>query len=381
MRHFDPRLAAPHEGVVVDTNDPQQMNRMKVWVPAVDGDLYNVADLPWVTYVSPLAGQTRNYPAGPGADEGKGLVSYGMVMTPKIGAQVIVSFVYGDPNKRIYVGSFFRDHGNRSLPAGRNSELGAAPLTDTLDPLEPQASNLAAQFGGDLSASEAQTRGVFERQVAQAKTAKDGAEGYQQNVVTPTEATATGDKKRPVYDPQTYALTTPGRHSIIMQDHPTTGRVRIKTAAGHQVILDDANERVYISTARGAVWIELDQDGRLHARADAGVHLSTGGDFEVAAAGAIRLAAGKGVHVQAGAEMSLAACAGLSLSGKGVNLESTAAFNVLAAGSLVQTGSQIHLNGPKAAGATCPTPPAVVPAHEPWKRPASKGARNKNWKP
>ena len=32
------------EGIVVDTNDPQQMGRVKAWVPAIDGDLYEIAE-------------------------------------------------------------------------------------------------------------------------------------------------------------------------------------------------------------------------------------------------------------------------------------------------------------------------------------------------
>jgi hypothetical protein len=50
-------------------------------------------------------------------------------------------------------------------------------------------------------------------------------------------------------------------------------------------------------------------------------------------------------------------------------------------------GRRIDLNGPvplAAAAAQCATPaeaPSVVPGHEPWKRPATKAQRNKNWKP
>ena len=62
------------EGVVVDTSDPQQMGRLKIWVPGVDGDLYDIANLPWATYLSPLAGQTRDYPAGPNSTKTSGLM-------------------------------------------------------------------------------------------------------------------------------------------------------------------------------------------------------------------------------------------------------------------------------------------------------------------
>ena len=364
------------EGSVVDTNDPQQMGRVKIWVPSLDGDLYTIEDLPWATYMSPLAGQTRDYPAGPHGAKTSGFVSYGFWAVPKAGALVVVGFLYNDPNRRVYMGSYFRDHGNRSLPVGRNrSDLAQAPVSDTFEPMEPQTTNLNVQFNGQLTAAEAKTRGTYERSVAQDKTDKDGTEGYQVGLVEAADA-----KGVPQYESQAYVLTTPGRHSLIMQDNPATGRVRIKTAAGHQIILDDANERIYVSTAKGASWFEMDQDGHIHVYGADSISMTTGGSFNLTASGDINFTAGGNVNVQAGAAMRLAACSALHASGAGVNLESSSGFNILAAGDLLQTAPNIHLNGPGAGAAECPAVAPIVPAHEPWKRPASKGARGTNWK-
>jgi len=363
------------EGVVVDTNDPQQMGRVKIWVPAIDGDLYDIVNLPWATYVSPMAGRTRDYPAGPGSNKTSGFASYGWFAVPKAGALAVVGFMYGDPNRRLYMGSYFRDHGNRSLPVGRNrSDLAKAPVSDTFEPMEPQTTNLNAQFRNKLDASEAKTRGAYERAVAQDKTDKDGTEGYQADLVEPNDS-----KGNAQYDPQTYTLTTPGRHSLIFQDHPSTGRARLKTAAGHQIILDDANERIYISTCKGNTWLELDQDGRIHLYAADSISVSTGGDFNLTAVGDLKLNAGGNVDIQAGAALRLAGCSTANLSGAGVNIESSAGFNILAAGDLLQTAPNSHLNGPSASSAKCPEPPKTIPTHEPWTRAVSKSARGKNW--
>lgn len=364
------------EGVVVDTNDPQQMGRLKMWVPAVDGDQYNINDLPWSTYSSPLAGQTRDYPAGPNAAVTAGLESYGFWAIPKSGALCIVGFMYGDPNKRVYLGSYYRDHGNRSLPVGRNRpDLAQAPVSDTFDPVQPQTTNLNAQFRGNLAASEARTRGAYERQVAQDKTEKDGTEGYQVDLIEPKD-----EKGANQYNSQTYAFSTPGRHALIFQDNPENGRVRIKTAAGHQIILDDANERIYVSTAKGASWFEMDQDGRIHVYAADSISFSTGGDFNITAVGDFNVSAGGDVNVQAGGTGKIASCASMNISGAGINIESTSSLNILAAAAMLQTAPTIHLNGPKASSAVCPDATSVVPTHEPWTRAGSKIARNKNWK-
>jgi hypothetical protein len=365
------------EGLVVDTNDPQQMGRLKIYVPSLDGDLYNIDDLPWATYSTPLAGQTLDYPAGPDGTKTSGFVSYGLWAVPKAGALVIVACLYDDPNRRVYLGSYFRDHGNRSLPIGRNrSDLAQAPVSDTFEPIEPQTSNLKAQFNNQLTAAEARSRGTYERAVAQDKTDKDGTEGYQVGLVDPVDP-----RGNPLYESQTYVLSTPGRHSITMQDNPAIGRLRIKTAAGHQIILDDANERIYVSTARGNSWFEMDQDGRVHLYGADSVSMSSGADFNVTAVGSINFNAGGEVNIQSGGAMKLGACGAMNVSGAGLNLDSGANLNILAAGSILQTGSEIHLNGPGAASAACPTTPSTVPAHEPWKRATSKKKRNKNWKP
>lgn len=362
------------EGIVVDNSDPQEMGRVRVWCPSKDGegDSTKIKSLPWARYMSPFAGQADGFQGGSRGGQPTGPVSYGFWGIPKLGATVVVGFLYGDENQRVYLGSLYPTHGNRSLPVGRNSA--GAPTSDSFDEIEPQLSNLTAQFGGDLSSSIARTRGAYERQVAQAATQKTTEEGYQPRVRTAGEE-AVGD-----LDPQTYCLTTPGRHSLIFQDHPTTARVRIKTADGSQIILDDANERIYVSVARGKTWLELDRDGHVHLYAAESISMSAGKDFNLQALGSVNISAGKNVNIGASGHARITACSDLSLSGKGMNITSEAAMDILAAGTILQTGSAIHLNGPGAATAPCATGPTIVPSHEPWDRPASTDVRGPNWR-
>lgn len=357
------------EGVVKDSNDPQQMGRLKVWCPSIDGDTYNLDDLPWALYVSPLAGQVENYPAGSSGAVTGGLHSYGFWAIPKEGATVLVALLYGDVNRRCYIGSMFDTHANRSLPVGRNRpDYGPAPVSDTFDPVEPQTNNLNDHFSGQLDSSQAKTRGAYERAVAQDKDTKDGTEGYQKSVF---------DKS---LDPQTYCLSTPGRHSIIFQDNPSNARVRFKTAEGNQIIMDDANERIYVSTAKGNSWFEMDKDGHVHVYGAASMSFSAGVDFNVIANKNITFSAGGDVNIQSKGHTRISACDDVSISGKVVNIQSQGIINVLAAANIIMTGSQIHLNGPKAAEAPCAGDPSVVPNHEPWDRPPTTGTRGKNWK-
>jgi hypothetical protein len=168
------------------------MGRVKVWCPAIDGEYQGAETLPWSMYVTPFAGHVEDFAGGGQGAIAPGPHAYGLWAIPKVGALVVIGFLYGDYNQRFYLGSYFPEHGNRSLPAGRNSAAG--PTTDSEETVQPATTNLTAQFSGQLDVSEAKTRGAYERQVAQALTVKDGKEGYQAGV-SGSDATL---------DPQTY---------------------------------------------------------------------------------------------------------------------------------------------------------------------------------
>lgn len=358
------------EGIVVDTNDPQQMGRLKIWIPSLDGDNYKVNNLPWAAYLSPLAGQTMNYPAGPNGDIAPGYTSYGFWAIPKVGALVVVACLYGDPNLRLYVGSLFPEHGNRSLPAGRHRpDIIDGPLTDTYQPLEPAFSNLKAQFADNLTAPEAISRGAVERMVAQDQTEKDGTQGYQKDAVNAK-----------TLDPQTMCITSPGHHSLIFQDNPENGRVRLKSASGHQIILDDANERIYISTSRGNNYIELDADGRVYVFAGGDMAMGVGGDFNLAVAGNYTVSAGGDVTMASKGATYISSCDKMNISGLSTLISADNDIHMLSASTMIFKSGAIHLNGPAATKADCGPSPKTIPIHEPWERPNSKLKRNKNWK-
>lgn len=359
---------------MIDTADPMEMGRLRIWCPAVDGELDDATVLPWAQYMTPLAGAAYGYPGGGSGAKSIGPVAYGFWAIPKIGARVLVAILYGDYNQRVYLGSFFEDYGNRSMPTGRNEADGTL-VSDSGDIIEPASSHLKAQFAGNLTSSIAKTRGAYERQVGQPADVKTPDEGYGTRGISATE------KGVGALDPQTYCITTPGRHAIILQDEPKFARVRVKTAEGHQIILDDANERIYVSVAGGKSWFEMDKDGHVHVYGAESISMSAGADFNIQALGNVNITAGKNVNIGAAGYARMSACDDVSLSGDGgVDITSGSKMNILAASTILQTGSQIHLNGPGAATAACATKPRIVPSTEPWNRPETTGTRGPNWK-
>ena len=310
------------DGVVKDTDDPQQNGRIKIWCPALDGEDFNLDLLPWAEYATPFGGVTNDFKSGRNKAKSNGPVSYGFWALPKVGAQVLVFLLNGDSNRRFYFASYFGMHRNRSIPTGRNkNKNGAAgPFTDTYDPLQPAYDNVRTAFQNKMDSSQAKTRGWYDRQVAQDRTEKDGTEGYAKNPVDGQ-----------YLDPQAYVFTTPGHHTFLMNDSPDNCRIRLKTAEGNQVIIDDTNERIYISTAKGKTWVELDEDGHMHLFGAESVSVRSGKD--------INLYADRNFNVEAGNDINMKALKGkMSVAvKKDINVRSST-------GSILQTAcNEFHI--------------------------------------
>jgi len=364
-------------GIVEDTNDPAQMGRVRVYCPSIDHEDHNTDDLPWTLYASPFGGAIKNMAAGPDGEVAYGPTSYGFWAVPKLGATVLVQFINGDTNYRVWTHCIYPIMGNRGLPGGRGvditkppQERPLGPFSDSYEDYEPAKSNLK---DAGLDKDHYFTRGGYERQVAQATTDKDGTEGYAKN---PNKT----DPKD--LDPQTYCIVTPGHHYISMQDAPDFCRVRIKTTTGHQVLLDDTNDRIYVSTNRGKTWFEMDSDGHIHAYAAKSVSYTTDGDFNVTAVGNINLDAGGAINMTGAQGMNLTSGHDISLnSGCSTLITAGDNFEAGSTGPIKFKGSEIHLNTGGTTAASVAAKPGIVPTHEPFGRPKSDEPRNKYWKP
>lgn len=433
-------------GTVVDTNDPQQMGRIRAVCPTL-GDSFQspIDDVPWCIYTAPFGGQTQVGTRGPGIQESKGGISYGAWFIPKVGAQVLIMCLDGNPNIRIYVGCIYDQLTPHTLPHGRwmyddhpklektgSDARPYGPYTSTENFIQPLADNLQQAFGDTAEPNfEWRTRAAdytvaavdvtqlssVAGAVADDKDATwDGwvsRQGYQINRQDPMAPSKYTERN---FDSMIYSITTPGFHSLSMDDRQENSRIRFRTTAGHQVILDDTNERIYVSTAKGNNWIEIDQAGNIdifttnkvnvRAKKDInftsdetirmygakGIHMYSGDeirmqaqkDVHVKTEQNVRLHAAQSVYFQADVDVNVKTGANLFLDAmSSINAVSGSQTRIQAAGlnlnggpQILQTAAQIHLNGPTAAPAAPASPandqPAMwtnrVPDHEPWAR-------------
>lgn len=419
-------------GTVVDANDPMQWGRLRVMVTAWGDSVHHETEgLPWAMYVSPFGGTTSLGTRGPSVDQTSGSVAYGMWAIPKVGAQVVVMSLDEEHNQRLYLGCVFDALTANTLPHGRwtfddHPALdGKKPAAPPFGPysgsdglIQPLSNNLQLAFNNSAQSLEWQTRAadysaarvdvsylqytasnVPDDKATMSEQGWSSTQGYQVSRVEPNGVIGEADKN---YDSHTYSITTPGFHSLSMDDRMENCRVRLRTTSGHQILMDDTNERIYIATAQGNNWIELDQAGNIdifttnkvniHAAQDInmtsdktirmfakeGIHMKSDKDIRIQAKEDIHVKTDKNIRQRAGKDILTQAEGNLHLRSKSnINITSGAIMNLKASGELIQTASDIHQNGPAAAEAQGAKELAAfytnrIPMHEPWGRMMTK---------
>lgn len=279
-------------GVVKNNADAKQSGRLQIYIPSVDPQSYTTADLAWASYVSPFAGTTVDYMAGREQSVIPGMSTYGLWAIPKIGAQVLCGFFEGNPSARFWMGCIYMPDLNRTLPQSLDGGL------SELDPSGYYPQKTIPHYQKNLTAAGLQagtvhykTRGGYERSVsypASTTGVKSIANGYGKNPAHPESA-----------DSQTICLTSPGRHYFVMSDVDEYCRIRLKTTEGSQIIFDDTNERIYISTAQGKNWIELDEgNGKVYIYSDSKVSIRAKNDINMYSDENINIVANKRVNIK-----------------------------------------------------------------------------------
>ena len=159
--------------------------------------------------------------------------------------------------------------------------------------------------------------------------------------------------------------------------------VRLKTRTGHQILMHNTEDLIYIANSRGTAWIELSSNGKVDIYAASDVSIHSEADMNFKADGSMYFEAGADIHMKAGANIFQTSTANIELKagadGKittaanldfysGGDTRSNAANTHWTAGSHTTKGT-IEQNGPEPTAATESVeadPAQRVPEHEPW---------------
>lgn len=338
----------PYVGIVKNNLDPTRSGRLQVYIPDLGGEEMDQLNWRTVSYASPFMGYTTNPNTADTANAFESVShTYGMWMVPPdIGVQVIVLFIAGDPLRGYWLACVNPNLSHHMVPglAGSSNAIGnkgaPAPVVEFNENLAENVTNPAFYNQSKpihkIQAEILKVQGLDQDPIRGAISSSSQRE-------TPSHVFGISTPGRPLNDPaddlnyvtklnsdtlppEYYKIKSrKGGHTFVMDDGATLGQdqlVRLRTAKGHQILMHDSANTLYIAHADGTSWIELTSDGR--------VNVYSQGAFSVRAEGDINLHSDTSININAAQNINLKA---------GNKIQAESARTTLLTGSLgVETG-------------------------------------------
>lgn len=113
---------------------------------------------------------------------------------------------------------------------------------------------------------------------------------------------------------------------------PHNELIRIRTRTGHQILLHNSEDLIYIGNSRGTAWIELTSDGKIDVFANDSVSFRTNADFNFSAGRDVNIEGKRNVNIKAGGKIHAQSTSSLSFVA-GSDLKITAKANIEVASS------------------------------------------------
>ena len=317
-------------GMVVNTDDPLEQGRLQVFCPSLNDNPKKIQHLPWCAYITPFGGSinNKNYTrgTGDGTATSEGSIHYGFWGVPELGAHVLVGCIDGDPRRRFWAGCLPEHQETHTQFNGRydwDSKDGTpdGPLTSSKKPIQPIYDNWTQAFV-DRKSREWKTRGADYQPAAVTKAGNgapsklrgddyldDTYEGMSKNekdawvreVMGAHGYDWSGFKGAGAFkSSRVFGLSSPGFHSISMDDRPFNSRTKIRSSTGHMILMDDTNERIYIMTNKGNSWLEMDSNGNIDMFSERRVSINAAKDINMTTGGTFRVHADGGIHMYSG---------------------------------------------------------------------------------
>jgi predicted chitinase len=419
------RLPSPGPFLAEITNllDPTYMGALEVsLIKTLQNSVDNQEGTYVVRHLNPFYGVTSARFEGNNSSSFNDVQkSYGMwFVPPDVGTVVMVIFIDGDPNQGYWMGCVadqFQNHmvpgiaasqttamtqeqkdryGTSYLPVGeflKGTQSLNVPNVDKIPkPVHPFADRLVQQ-GLLLDTVRGVTSSSARREVPSqvfgistpgpldtSPGARTGTVGYEEKRQAP--------------------ISRLGGSTFVMDDGDINGQnelVRIRTRTGHQILLHNSQDLIYIANGQGTAWIELTGNGKIDMYAADSVSIHTEADFNFRADRDINIEAGRNINMRAIKNMetnvagfynlviddyakisvrndlnqtvgetakysvgtdyhlsvgkSIFSSAGDTMNiigGEGIKIGSGGVFSVDSNGNIIMVGPQVHMNGPAA---------------------------------
>lgn len=323
----------PLFGIVKDNIDPNRSGRIFVYISDNSGKDPNARDS-WtpVSYLTPFYGRTT--PSGPDTGYGKyteNPSSYGEWHSPPdIGTTVICFFVNGDMNYGFYIGAIPDPEALTMVPA-----IGA---TENIIANQGEAQGYGGATRLPVSNINTNNTGVADSPLYldEAKPVHSYAAAIfnEQGLIRdPIRGPISSSAQRESPSRVGWGVSTPGRpiyeggytdetivdqvdkgqaglrviarrsgHTFVMDDGDAIGRdqlVRIRSALGHQILMSDDGQTLFIIHSNGQSYIELGKEGTVDVYSTNSINMRTQGDFNIHADRNVNIDAAKELKIKA----------------------------------------------------------------------------------
>jgi len=329
-------ITAPVLGIVKNNIDPTRSGRIQVYLKRLNSpDSDNPKTWTTVSYLSPFFGSVgnTNSPDNAGSYIGNPQ-SYGFWATPPdVNTEVICIFLNGDPTFGYYIGCVPKAGLMYMVPALGSSDniianngpeadnYGGAtrlPVTEInnanpkqnnninlINQPRPVNSSLAAILNnqGLLRDPDRGTIGSSSSRESPSRVfglSTPGRPIYKGGYDDSTIKDATKDKSIP--DKNFSIIGRTGGHSIVLDDGDLEGKdqlMRFRTSTGHQILLSDSAQTLFIIHANGQSYIELGKEGTIDMYSTNSVNIRTQGDLNLHADNDININAAKNFNISA----------------------------------------------------------------------------------
>ena len=135
---------------------------------------------------------------------------------------------------------------------------------------------------------------------------------------------------------------------------PHNELVRIRTRTGHQILLHNSEDLIYIANARGTAWIELTSNGKIDIYAADDISMHTLGNFNITADKNINLTAKENINLNAknifetaANNVEIKAGADGKLTAANIHIKGTTAANLDGGKTNVKSGANLNLTAAK----------------------------------
>lgn len=332
----------PFIGVIKNNSDPARLGRLQVWIPDLGGEEEVSANWYTVSYASPFFGSTLGIPGN--TSERSNQQTYGFwAVPPDLNNLVLVTFVMGDASRGYWfacvpnlqtqqmtpaigrpannsytVPAFFgQDRGIPDtfvyLPA---AEVNLESIEKDKDPnylnaprqiLSHQANIVINQGletdsvrGSVDSSSQRESPSQVIGLSSPGRTIPDTAVDFAPEALR--ELIKQGKDGLTVSQIQQFPIRK-GGHSLVMDDGDLFGRsqlLRLRSAGGHQILLNDSANVIYVSNSLGTSWVELTSDGSVNIYSGNSVNIRSEKDLNFHADANVNVHAGDTIRMYAG---------------------------------------------------------------------------------